>query len=176
MLINVSQQLKSEIGTIRKYELSETVNVNGGAGLVRGEITMVRTNRSILIKGGLDAEIEFKCGRCLNLFQCHLPLEIEEEYFPVADVDSGAPLAEPDEPGSFTIDEYHIIDLDEVLRQYTLIAAPMKPLCSEDCAGLCFRCGHNLNQGACQCLSQEIDSRWSALEKLALTDDIGINE
>jgi len=42
----------------------------------------------------------------------------------------------------------------------------MKPLCREDCAGLCSRCGYNLNQGPCNCLAQEIDPRWSEVSKI----------
>jgi uncharacterized protein len=48
---------------------------------------------------------------------------------------SGTPLEVPDETGSFMIDEHHILDLEEAIRQNALLAVPMKPLC-EDCAGL----------------------------------------
>jgi len=45
-------------------------------------------------------------------------------------------LPPPDEAGCFTIDEHQVIDLTEAVRQYALMAVPMKPLCREDCAGL----------------------------------------
>jgi len=159
MRINVSQQLKSSIGSVRKYEVSEIVNVADGESMVKGEIELVRTDRGILAKGRLHAEVEVTCSRCLSLFSCPLTLDIEEEYFPITDVVSGASLPLPEEPGSFTIDEHHVIDLTEVIRQYALLAVPMKPLCREDCAGLCLDCGHNLNQGPCGCSSSEPDPR-----------------
>jgi len=97
-------------------------------------------------------------------FSCALSLDIEEEYSPATDVHTGASLPLPDEPGCFIIDEHHVLDLTEAIRQYAVLALPMKPLCRKDCAGLCPNCGHNLNRGSCDCLAHEIDPRWSKLE------------
>ena len=166
MQINVSQLLKEPIGSVRNHEVNEFVDVGGGAGMVGGEVRLVRTDQGILAKGTLHTEVEATCSRCLSLFSCPLVLNIEEEYFPTTDIVSGARLSVPGEPGFFTIDEYHVLDLTEAVRQYALLAIPMKPLCREDCAGLCPHCGHNLNLGPCQCLSQGADPRWFQLSKL----------
>jgi len=176
MQINVSQQLKASIGSIRNYELNEVVDIANGSSLVQGKISLMRTDRSILVKGVLHTEVEVTCSRCLSLFSYPLTLNVEEEYFPTTDVVSGASLPLPEEPGCFTIDEHHILDLTEAIRQYVLLATPMKPLCREDCAGLCPHCGHNLNQGPCGCLPREVDPHWSELNKLALASDIVVNE
>jgi len=138
MQINVSQLLKEAIGSVRNYEVSEAVDITGdGTGsMVKGEVRLMRTNRGILAKGTLHTAVEVACSRCLSLFSCPLVLNIEEEYFPVLDVFSGARLTLPGELGCFTIDEYHILDLAEAARQYALMAIPMKPLCRKDCAGL----------------------------------------
>jgi len=137
MQLNVSQLLKDSIGSIRNYEESETVDITGGGSMVEGKVRLTRTDRGILVKGTLHTEVEVTCSRCLSLFSCPLALNIEEEYFPTTDVVSGATLPLPEEPGGFTIDEHHILDLTEAIRQYALLATPMKPLCGEDCAGLC---------------------------------------
>jgi len=79
---------------------------------------------------------------------------------------TGTPLDISDDIGHFTIDKNHILELNEAIRQYTLLVMPMKPLCREDCFGLCQKCGKNLNQGPCDCPKQEIDPRWSKLSKL----------
>ena len=168
MRINVSQQLKSSIGSIRNYEVSEVVSIAGGDSMVEGKVTLVRTDRGILTEATLHTEVEVTCSRCLSLFDYPLTLSIEEEYFPITDVVSGISLSLPEEPGCFTIDEHHVLDLTEAIRQYALLAIPMKPLCGQDCAGLCPTCGHNLNQGPCDCLPQEADPRRSKLNKLAL--------
>jgi len=168
MQINVAQQLRAPIGSIRDYEVSDIVDVtgNGNGSLVQGKVSLMRTDRGILVKGRLDTEVELTCSRCLSLFNCPLALNIEEEYFPTIDVVSGASLPLPDELSCFTIDEHHVLDLTEAMRQCALLAIPMKPLCGEDCAGLCPNCGHNLNQGPCNCPPQGVDPRWSELSKL----------
>jgi uncharacterized protein len=43
------------------------------------------------------------------------------------------------------------VELAPMLREHVILAAPMQPLCREDCAGLCSRCGKDLNEGSCQC-------------------------
>ena len=168
MQINVSQLLQEPIGSTRDYQINEVADVAGdGKGcLVQGEVRLLRTQRSILAKCALSTEVELTCSRCLSLFRYPLTLNLEEEYLPTIDVVSGAPLPLPEEFSGFTIDEHHIIDLTEATRQCTLLAIPMKPLCHKDCAGLCQNCGHNLNQGRCDCPTQRTDPRWSELTKL----------
>ena len=168
MQINVAQLLQDPVGTTRDYKVSEVVDITGdGNGrLVQGEVKLLRTPRSILVKSRLRTETELTCSRCLGPFSALLALKIEEGYLPTVDVVSGAPLPPPEEASSFTIDEHHVIDLTEAIRQYVLLAIPIKSLCREDCAGLCHNCGHNLNRGSCGCPAQEIDPRWAELVKL----------
>jgi len=168
MQINVSQLLKEPIGSARIYQASEIIDAAGdgnGHG-IQGKVRLVRTHRGILVKVELRTEVGLNCSRCLGSFQRPVTLSIEEEYIPTIDIVSGAPLLPPEEPSSFIIDEHHIIDLTEAIRQYSLLAIPMKPLCRENCAGLCRICGHNLNQGPCGCPPQSADPRWSELSKL----------
>ena len=138
MQINVSKLLKEPVGSERDYQVSGTVNImeNEKGSAVQGDVRLTRTNRSILVKGKLNTTIEVACARCLEICSCPLVLDFEEEYFPASDIYSGAVLPPPDEPGCFTIDEHQVIDLTEAVRQYALMAAPMKPLCREDRAGL----------------------------------------
>jgi len=170
MQINVSQLLKSSIGSTRNYKADETIDIDG-IGSVQGEVRLLRTDRGILVKGTLYSEIELTCGRCLSLFRYPLTLNIEDEYLPTIDIITGASLPLPDEPGTFTIDGNNILDLTEAIRQYALMATPMKPLCRLDCAGLCPTCGCNLNQTTCNCPPKPADPRWSELSKLASTDN-----
>ena len=167
--INVSQQLKDPIGVVREYDVNDTVDIAGEEGRVEGKVTLTRTDRSILVNCVLRMEIELACSRCLNLFSCPLILRIAEEYFPTIDIITSAPIAVPDESGRFIIDEHHVLDLTEAIRQYTVLATPMKPLCRDDCAGLCPRCGHNLNEGKCSCPPPDADPRWAALRNLGVT-------
>lgn len=163
MQINVSRLIKEPIGSTRSYNVDEIADVAGNNSRMQGEVGLLRTDRGVLVQGTLHTEVELTCSRCLGSFGLPLTLNIEEEYFPTTDISNGAPQPLPEESGCFTIDEHHIIDLTEAIRQYVLLATPMKPLCGEDCAGLCPVCGHNLNQGACNCPPRRIDPRWAKL-------------
>jgi uncharacterized protein len=135
--INVSQMLKGPIGTEKVVKVNGAVDITSfGESAVGGSVKLTRTNRSILVRGTLRTAVEANCARCLEALSCPLTLNIEEEYFPMTDVNSGVPLPEPDEPGSFVIDEHLILDLSEAVRQYALMAIPMKPLCRQDCTGI----------------------------------------
>jgi uncharacterized protein len=167
--INVAQLLKEPVGSTRSYEVDDSVKIADDDRVVKGQVNMIRTNRGILVTAALNTEIELTCSRCLAEFICPLSLEIEEEYFPTIDILTGAPVAIPDEPGAFAIDQNNILDLTEAIRQYTLLSIPMKPLCREDCAGLCLTCGTNLNEKQCQCLPKPADPRWAKLTSLMST-------
>jgi uncharacterized protein len=168
MQINVSQLLKESIGSSRKYKIDEAIDIAGDEhdSAVSGDISLLRTQYGILVRGKLHTELELTCSRCLSAFRFPLSINFEEEYIQTVDVNSGLPLEPSGESGSFTIDEHHVIDLSEAIRQYALLVIPMKPLCRADCAGICQECGHNLNQGPCGCLVQTVDPRWSKLMNL----------
>jgi len=170
MQMNVSQLLKEYIGSTRNYNVDEAVDFSDNDIRVCGGVRLTRTDKGILAQGKLQTELNLSCSRCLSPFSCPLTLEIEEEYFPMMDVVTGASLPPPEESGCFTIDEHHIIDLTEAIRQYIMLVMPMKPLCGEDCAGLCPSCGHNLNKGRCDCPPQSINPRWAKLSALTSVD------
>ena len=163
MRANVAQHLKAPIGTTRNDEIDEMVDIADSGLPIQGEVELTRTNRGILVKGTLHTELEVTCSRCLSSFGYPITLNIEEECFPTTDVVRGTSLTLPDDPGCFTIDENHILNLTEAISQYALLAVPMKPLCREDCVGLCTNCGHELNQGACGCPPQETGLHQSEL-------------
>jgi uncharacterized protein len=168
MELNVSQLLQEPVGSTREYDIDEIADIigDGKEYRVQGECGLLRTRRGILVKCSLESEIGLTCGRCLTHFRHPLKIRFEEEFLPTIDVTSGMPLPQTEDAGAFTIDERHILDLTEPARQYALMAVPMKPLCKTACAGLCQKCGKNLNQGDCDCPEQEMDPRWSELTKL----------
>lgn len=153
MRLNVAQLLKESIGSSRTYEIDEQPSDGSEEGIrsVRGQVALLRTDKGVLLTAILDTEVLLACARCLNPFKHRMTLNIKEEFFATVDINSGVPLPPSDEPGTFTIDTRHTIDLSEAVRQYSLVALPLKPLCRQDCAGLCPSCGKNLNEGPCGC-------------------------
>ncbi|MFC1925314.1 DUF177 domain-containing protein [Chloroflexota bacterium] len=161
MQLNTAQLLKEAIGASRSYDINDGLSFTEEEiekCHVQGNIKLVRTDKGILVKGNLEGQSHLMCSRCLNYFEYPLKFKIEEEYFPSIHVSRGISLPLPEDSTVFMIDEHHVIDLSEAVRQYALLDIPMKPLCRTDCGGLCPDCGANLNLGACQCNPRVQDS------------------
>ena len=62
--------------------------------------------------------------------------------------------------------EHDTIDLGHLMREQMYLALPMKPLCRDDCRGLCPTCGANLNLGTCGCKHEWEDPRLAVLKRL----------
>jgi len=129
-----------------------------------GQIEMVRTADGILVRGELTTAVELQCDRCLEPLLQKVEFKIEEEFHPLVDTSTGAQL--PCDEEEMRIDEHHILDLTELIRQSTFLALPMHPVCRLDCLGLCDRCGQNLNEGPCDCKESIVDPRLEILKKL----------
>ena len=164
--INVAQLLKSLIGSTRTYEVAEEVEIAGKDRMVQGDVELTRTDNSILVHGILHFDVELTCGRCSNEFTAPLSLDIQEEYVPKINVNTGDLLSAPEDKEFFFIDERNVIDLLEAVQQYASLAMPIKPLCKPDCSGLCPVCGHNMNHDECTCPPQNIDPRWDKLRDM----------
>jgi uncharacterized protein len=160
MHINVAQLLKELIGSSRSYQMDESLGMDDIKS-VKGEVTLIRTNRGLMAKGEITASVAGSCSRCLKAIDYEVNYAFEEECLP--SVSASEALSLPDQTDNITIDESHMLDLSEVMRQYTLLTVPAKPLCRPDCAGICPSCGHDLNQGPCQCPAHAHDQRWSKL-------------
>src|SRR5579859_3396108 len=158
MHYNVSDMLKLPAGTARSYtiEPGETVPLDDESTLMvgTGQVRFSRTNRGLVARGAVTGHVDnLTCGRCLEGMSLQVNVPFEEEYLPTIDISRGTALPPPDDDLAFTIDENHHLDLSEAVRQNTLAALPMTPLCRLDCAGLCPYCGVNRNEIPCNCAS-----------------------
>jgi len=163
MMFNVSQLLKDPVGSVRRYTLkSEDSVLDSGIELRSdGTATLVRTHQGIWGTINVSVDTPVSCGRCLNVYSVRLDLDIEEEFFRKSDVDEYDQFAET------VIDDDNVLDLSEIIRQYTISGLPMKPLCETRCKGLCHDCGENLNKVHCGCAQYNIDPRWANLLNIA---------
>lgn len=171
MRFNVAQLLKEHSGASRGHSfIAELEGIDEGIhprSPLRGDVKFYRTSQGVLVMGDLKVTVEVECDRCLEPVLVPLSFRVEEEFHPSIDINTGATLPITDGTEQETlIDRHHIIDLTEIVRQDILVAVPMHPLCRPDCAGLCPKCGQNLNEGRCGCEDKPLDPRWSALEKL----------
>ena len=162
---NVATLLKEPLGSTREYAIEGRVLIDDQPrhGEVCGRATFLRTSDGVLVTAELRGEERDACSRCLTEVAIPLALTFEEVY--LGGINPGSKLAASEREG-FRIDEKHILDMEEAIRQAWTVALPMQPLCRTECRGLCARCGHDLNEGACPC-PPDVDERWSALQQLA---------
>ena len=174
MQLHVLQDLRHTLGSVSEYDLEEERVVAGDLVLrdLRGKVSLVRTDRGLLATMAATAKLEESCSRCLSGTLADVDVRFQEEYVPEVDVDTGARIYLADDDEAFRIDLESWLDLREGLRQYILMSEPLKPLCRDDCAGLCSRCGEDLNAGPCKC-QPETDERWDALAGLKQEMDEG---
>jgi uncharacterized protein len=178
MQFNVAQLLKEPTGATRKFELNESVEeLELDPALViqepvTGNVKFTKIPGGILATGNLATVLEVNCNRCLEPFDLPVVIELEEEFHSILDLQTGARLPQDEEQDTATlIDEKHIIDLSEVVRQDLLLVLPTIPICKEGCLGLCPQCGQNLNEALCECPVESSDPRWDALGALLDSSD-----
>jgi len=116
--------------------------------------------------GTVRTELELDCGRCLEPFRLPLDGAFDLRYLPASELsnEDEREVTEEDLDTSFYREDQ--IDLNELLREQFYLALPMKPLCRDECRGLCPQCGTNLNTGACHCTSGWEDPRLAPLKGL----------
>jgi uncharacterized protein len=119
------------------------------------------------IAGRCTATGPLSCSRCLEAVPWSVQEDFSLEYrMPAsAPLDAEASLEEEDLDVVFLQGEE--LDLTELAAEQVLLGLPMRIVCQSSCAGLCPRCGGNLNNdGECGC-EPEVDPRWGALADLA---------
>ena len=146
-----------------KLNLREIIEIPGGSVPFAQELDTalldfpsVRAYTApITAQGKLHAEMLCVCDRCGAEFPRTVDLDLH------ADITADA---QDDDPEVFTLDA-DWLDVDEVLSTCFILSMDTKCLCKPDCAGLCDRCGANLNLGPCRCQKPR-DPRMAVLEQL----------
>lgn len=170
MQFNVAQLMKEHTGATRKQSFrvpaEELDPETGAVADLAGDVKLLRTVEGVLVTGRLSTRVMMTCDRCLAEYEQDVRLELEDEFKPSIDIVSGASLPVGAEEQDNLIDDHHILDLGEVVRQRILLSVPVHSVCKPDCKGLCPKCGQNRNEGDCRCQAESGDPRWSALRDL----------
>lgn len=175
---NVAGLLKESVGGARSSnlyvpiseldQLDESFDVTGP---LQGSVRLLKTADTVFVRFQGDTTVRLACSRCLDPFDSEIDVVFEEEFHPSVDINTGRIHEDVGDDKALIIDEHHIIDLSEVVRQTIILALPITPLCQNNCAGLCPICGNNRNLVACDCNDTSTDSRWDALSALLETRD-----
>lgn len=125
---------------------------------VKAEGTVRNTAGVLVMKGEITTCIHGVCDRCAAEFDREMALPID------AVLVTELANEENEDEWVFTL-EGDSADLDDIVRTIFVLNMDSKLLCSDDCKGMCCRCGKNLNEGPCSC-EKEIDPRLAALKQL----------
>ncbi|HRD01476.1 MAG TPA: DUF177 domain-containing protein [Candidatus Saccharicenans sp.] len=128
---------------------------------VHSIVSVKKIGSEVLIKGKLNTRMSFICSRCLRPFEYGVNVVFDLAYLP-EELDEQKEELDEEDLGRFFY--YHQqLDLREIILEQLNLSIPLRPLCSEDCEGLCPICGQLVQNGQCRCQVNSSDPR---LEKL----------
>jgi len=133
---------------------------------VRLHMDVQKTGERFRLAGRAQTVLALSCSRCLEPFLWPVDAAFDLVYHPQSANIGEGELEVEDEDLSTAFYENQKIDLGQLMREQFYLALPMKPLCSDECRGLCPVCGTNLNLGSCQCTTEWDDPRLAALKTL----------
>jgi uncharacterized protein len=167
-----------------KLKQASPLHASGQAELVVGSLGEIR------VKGQVQVRLQADCDRCLEPAEFPVDSSFELYYRPVADgylgvnANNAARRGRQPEPAiaarAVRVEEKALdageaemgfyegdgLELNDVLREFVLLALPMQKLCDENCKGICPVCGQNRNQNDCRCQTTAGDDRWAALKEI----------
>ncbi len=150
---------------IHKLEFDEDVReLELGEPFVDNLIAKVELNKlhdQVILKVDLSVCAIFECDRCTKEYKSFLKNSFRMVYMLTGKLEPHDDL----NVVYLSSDENNIV-LDDDVRDYALLAIPMKKLCNEDCKGLCPTCGKDLNEGSCGCNNEKVSPVWLPLVKL----------
>jgi len=149
---------------------------NGPEGVVAldresfaGSVRLVCRGTTVHLRGRLQVECELSCARCGESIPFHVEENLEllmapgEEELTVEDLELNA------EDLNLGYYEGNEICIDDLLREQIILALPIRPICGENCRGLCPICGANLNETECHCVAERSNSPFNILKNFEVS-------
>ncbi|MFQ6069577.1 MAG: DUF177 domain-containing protein [Candidatus Aminicenantales bacterium] len=167
MLILVNKLPDEGFVISRDFEFSSNELVEESAVFllpVHTEVKVKKIGEEVFIKGNLHTSLNLICSRCMMPYKFQVDLNFDLVYLPEELDALKEELEESDMENFFYRDQR--IDLREVVLEQLNLSFPLKPLCAEDCQGICPVCGKNQKIGRCDCSVEEKDPRLQKLKSL----------
>ena len=122
----------------------------------------------VRVSGRLTTTLNLGCSRCLSEFRMEIDSPFTIFYMKEAGLgqDEDMELAEEDLITAFY--EGDEIDFTNEIIEQVMLAIPLKPLCNEDCKGLCPDCGTDLNETGCSCSHDGLNLKFNALKNFKI--------
>lgn len=170
LVIN-THELGRRPGSMRTSELTvpappdlgiELIGVPEGSS-IEVRLRLEAVMEGVLATGQAAAKLTGECARCLDPIEDSVEVQFQELYvYPESE-------AEEDEASRL---EGELLDLEPVLRDSVVLALPFRPVCREDCRGLCVQCGARLSDDPGHTHEEGVDPRWASLSVLK-TSNVG---
>jgi uncharacterized protein len=153
--------LEAKPGEIEPFT-DEVAQVNW----VQARLSIQNTELEYYCKGDARAEVVLICSRCAREFVTELDGEADFIIRSDAHHSADERVEKDDEEYVYYHGNDQRVDVTGQVLLALILAVDMKPLCQEDCRGLCPTCGINWNEATCTCSPVATDSRWDGLKKL----------
>jgi uncharacterized protein len=169
MLLNLRKIRTAHERVDQVYQPADFAGQHDGF-TVRAPVTLgfdiYKDNDHFRLVGRVQTTLELPCSRCVEPFDWPIDAAFDLRYQPQPAPAGGdeREIAEDDLTTAFY--EGDTIDLGQLMREQFYLSLPMKPLCRDDCRGLCPMCGANLNKAQCDCRRDWDDPRFAVLKKL----------
>lgn len=140
-------------------------------GNIQGDLTVAREYENIRVTGRVSAPLALSCSRCLvdytSFIDTNFTIFFRKESSVSATPTDELELGEMDLLSStYSGDE---IDLTHEIEEQVAMEIPLKPLCNDDCKGLCHTCGIDLNTSRCSCDAEPVNLKFGALKDFKVT-------
>jgi uncharacterized protein len=144
-------------GGATDYQLSEPLQV---------EVTFYRAERDLFFDGTVEGRVTATCARCLEPFPARVSQAFSLVLSPETELARELELGAGDLTQSFYSGPE--VDLTPLVYEQAMLALPTRPLCAEECRGLCPTCGANRNTERCGCPEEGGDPRLAVLRSLKI--------
>jgi uncharacterized protein len=137
---------------------------------LRIDLAIAKEYDHIRVNGHVETVMALNCARCLAEFRINIDSPFTIFYMRASGLadDEDVELAEEDLiTATYEGDE---IDFTAEIAEQVILAIPVKPLCNEDCQGLCPACGAELNVVECACGRNAINLKFSPLKNLKINE------
>ncbi len=115
------------------------------------ELTIRKFDNLVTIQGPVECTMSITCSRCLDDFTLELEASLDIKLTPRTKISRVSEVELKRDDMDIYYYEGDEIDLDPFIYEEVLLNVPIRPVCTENCKGLCPVCGKNKNVEDCQC-------------------------
>ena len=146
--VNITYELAPLYFDGERIEFIEVLNVVGNITSIGDVLTL---------RASIKTNLKLHCSRCTEAFIYPIDIDIEERFTNNKELQDNEEIIFVDSD---------TLDIAKTVENIIISTLPIKKLCTDNCKGLCYQCGKNLNEGACHCETNDVDLRLAKLQEL----------